>query len=92
MHLANGLRVSEIADKLFLSESAINKTLNAARNNVGARTLPHLVSIVIAQNLLYWTDEGRSTEDPEQWIEVPSVGRIKGTVAIDRRGNARGIQ
>lgn len=71
-HLANGMTIAEIADHVHLSKSSVEKTLTAARRKAGARTLPHLVSIVIAQGRLYWTPGGRSVDDPSY------LGRVDG--------------
>jgi DNA-binding CsgD family transcriptional regulator len=58
VHLANGLRVAEIAAATHRSESSVSKTLSTAQRRAGARTLPHLVSIVIAAGVLEWTPDG----------------------------------
>lgn len=59
VHVANGLRHDEIAETTHRSLSSVKKTLATAQSRAGARTLAHLVSIVIAQGLLEWIpDEG----------------------------------
>lgn len=58
VHLANGHRMSEIATLTHRSESSVKKTLSTAQKRAGARTLPHLVSIVIASGVLEWTNDG----------------------------------
>lgn len=57
MHLANGLRIEEIAVECHLSLSSVEKTFRKARARVGARTLPHLVSIAIASGAFEWNPE-----------------------------------
>lgn len=54
MHLANGMRIEEIAVECHLSLSSVEKTFRAARARVGARTQPHLVSIAIASGTFEW--------------------------------------
>jgi len=56
-HLANGFTAQETADALYLSISTVKQTLTAARKKIGAKTTVHLVSIVIAQGDLEWTDD-----------------------------------
>lgn len=58
VHIANGLRHDEIAEKTHRSVSSVKKTLATAQSRAGARTLPHLVSIVISQGLLEWSPDG----------------------------------
>lgn len=56
VHVANGLRNPDIAEREFLSQSTVEKTLNAARRNMGAVTLAHLVALTIAHGYLVWED------------------------------------
>lgn len=56
--LANGHRHEEIARLTHRSVSSVNKTFATAQRRAGARTLPHLVSIVIASGVLEWTHDG----------------------------------
>lgn len=56
-HIANGKRAKDIAGTEFMSESSVMKTLNAARKNMGAVTLPHLVALAIAHDLLEWSQD-----------------------------------
>ena len=65
-HLANGMTTEEIGGAMFLSVSSVRQQLTGARKKCGAKTLPHLVSIVISQGVLFWTPDGRSTEKPLQ--------------------------
>ena len=64
MHLANGHTFQEIADEMYLSVSSVKQQANTARKRCEAKTLAHLVSIVISTGTLYWTPEGRSLEEP----------------------------
>ena len=57
--LANGMKLHEIANKLDLSLSYINKNANSARRKTNARTLAQLVSAVIASGQLEWQDDRR---------------------------------
>lgn len=57
VHLANGLRMEEIAAKVHRSKSSVEKTLGTAQKRAGANTLPHLVSIAIATGDLVWTED-----------------------------------
>jgi DNA-binding CsgD family transcriptional regulator len=57
VHVANGMRARDIAGTEFMSESSVMKTLNAARKNMGAITLPHLVALTIAHGLLEWNQD-----------------------------------
>jgi DNA-binding CsgD family transcriptional regulator len=59
-YLANGYRYGEIAELTHRSESSVKSTLATAQQRAGAKTMPHLISIVIANDLLVWTpDEER---------------------------------
>jgi DNA-binding CsgD family transcriptional regulator len=59
MHLANGMRMREIATAVHRSRSLVYQQCDSARVKVGAKTLPQLVSIVIASGQLEWSDEKR---------------------------------
>ena len=59
MHLANGMTLIEIAAKLDRSRSYIKQNANAARYKMNAKTLPQLVSIVIASGQLEWKSDHR---------------------------------
>lgn len=59
VHLANGHRVEEIAVMCHLSASSVEKTIRAARQRTGARTVAHLVSLVIASGELEWNPTGQ---------------------------------
>lgn len=80
MNIANGKTISEIADDMHRSQSSVNKVVAAARRRAEARTLPHLVSIVIASGVLYWTEEGRTLDEPEK---AGSGGRMYGKAFRD---------
>jgi DNA-binding NarL/FixJ family response regulator len=73
MHLANGKRFDEIAQEIDRCTANVKKHALAARRKKGARTLPHLVSIVIASGQLEWTESGRvtSTSQAAQTSSVP---------------------
>lgn len=58
VHLANGMRHEEIAVLTNRSESSVRKILTKARKAAGARTMPHLVSLVIASGVLEYEPEG----------------------------------
>lgn len=58
MYIANGKTLGEIAVAVDRSRSHIAKQTDRARRKSGARTLPQLVSIVIASGRLGWLDEG----------------------------------
>lgn len=58
-HLANGMMFHDIAVVMSCSDSNVHKHLGLARKKMEAKTLPHLVSIVIANGQLEWTSEGR---------------------------------
>lgn len=60
MHLANGMQIDEIAEKMHRSRSDINRRLALARTIAHANTLPHLVSLAIASGGLVWENEARS--------------------------------
>jgi DNA-binding NarL/FixJ family response regulator len=59
-HLANGMTFDEIAKTVDRSTANVKKHANAARRKTGARTLPQLVSVVIARDLLVWNGEQQS--------------------------------
>ena len=59
MHLANGMTFAEIAVLLDRSTSFIKQNANAARYKLNAKTLPQLVSIVIASGELGWAKNQR---------------------------------
>jgi DNA-binding CsgD family transcriptional regulator len=58
-HLANGMMFHDIAIAMNCSDSNIHKQLGLARKKTQAKTLPHLVSIVIARGQLEWSAAGR---------------------------------
>ena len=62
MHLANGMTFAEIATTVDRSTANVKKHANAARRKTGAKTLPQLVSVVIAQGKLVWEDDQRVTQ------------------------------
>lgn len=55
MHLSNGMTLKEIATMLDRSTSYIKQNANQARFKKNAKTLPQLVSVVIADGQLDWT-------------------------------------
>jgi DNA-binding CsgD family transcriptional regulator len=57
-HLCNGLTQEEIAKKTFRSITNVQLHLTRAKNKTGARSVPHLVSIVIASGALVYTPDG----------------------------------
>lgn len=57
MHLANGLRYEQIADKMNLSLSSVKQTIANAKHRTGAETVAHLVSIAIASGDLVWNPD-----------------------------------
>ena len=59
MHIANGVTLNEIAKKLDLSMSYIQRNADTAREKTNARSLPQLVSIVIASGKLEWKGNKR---------------------------------
>lgn len=78
-HLANGMTAGEVAERMFISESTVKRTLEAARKRVGARTTPHLVSIVIAQGELTWTnDDERAPNDQSAKVANGGVAEVAG--------------
>jgi len=58
MHLCNGLLRHDIAIELHCSDTNVAKHLGIARRKLGARTLPQLVSIVIAEGRLEMNESG----------------------------------
>ena len=54
VHVANGYKMAEIAEMSHRSESSVKKTIAVAQKRAGARSLAHLVSIVIASGVLEW--------------------------------------
>jgi DNA-binding CsgD family transcriptional regulator len=62
MHLANGLRYEQIADKMGLSMSSVKQTVKRAQIRVGATTVAHLVSMCIADGELVWNVDERERE------------------------------
>ena len=59
MHIANGERLGEIAVAVDRSRSYVAKQADLARRKVEAKTLPQLVSIVIASGTLAWQEDHR---------------------------------
>jgi DNA-binding CsgD family transcriptional regulator len=57
-HVANGLRFAEIAKLTHRSETSVKRMIATAQKRAGANTLPHLVSITIAEGLLVHNEEG----------------------------------
>lgn len=81
VHIANGLRPAEIAEIVHRSESSVKKVLATAQRSAGAKTLPHLVSIVIASGILTWTpDGGRVLQEEPASVPTPPAG---GSSSID---------
>jgi DNA-binding CsgD family transcriptional regulator len=66
LHVANGMTLAEIAATIDRSHSHIQKQANRARRKVYAKTLPQLVSIVIASGQLEWSpqEDGRVLRQP----------------------------
>lgn len=60
--VANGYTNKDIAALTHRSLSSVDKILGVARKRAGAKTLAHLVSIVIASGLLVWTEDDRTRE------------------------------
>jgi DNA-binding CsgD family transcriptional regulator len=58
-HVANGLRYEEIATVTNRSESSVKQIIGAARERSGAKTISHLVSMVIASGVLEWQPDVR---------------------------------
>jgi len=73
MHLANGKTLGEIAVTVDRSRSNIKHQADRARQKMEAKTLPQLVSIVIASGKLEWTDQGRRVNGGELSSVVSSV-------------------
>ena len=65
MHISNGMTLKEIATMLDRSTSYIKQNANAARFKMNAKTLPQLVSVVIADGQLEWT-EGKRVMNGDQ--------------------------
>lgn len=57
-HLCNGLTQAEIAEKMNYSITNVQLHLTRARRKTGARSVAHLVSIVIASGVLVYTPDG----------------------------------
>ena len=76
MHIANGMTLKEIANKLDLSMTYIQRNADTAREKKNARSLPQLVSIVIASGKLEWKGDKRAirSQDPQSESVVKSVG------------------
>jgi len=71
MHLANGMRIDEIANNMDRSRSYVAKLADSARFKTNAKTLAHLVSIVIASGQLEWRNGGRElqSEKPKSLVD-----------------------
>lgn len=63
MYLSNGMTFDEVAHSVDRSLQNVKKHTMLARQKTGAKTVPHLVSIVIAHGQLEWTPEGRTVTD-----------------------------
>jgi DNA-binding CsgD family transcriptional regulator len=59
MHLSNGMTIGEVAKAVDRSEANVKYHTNQARAKCGAKTLPQLVSVVIAHGELQWSDGQR---------------------------------
>jgi DNA-binding CsgD family transcriptional regulator len=59
MHLANGLTLREIAREMSCSRTSVCNHLGTARKKLDARTLPQLVSVVIATGQLEMGESGK---------------------------------
>ena len=59
MLLANGMRLEEVANTVICSVSNVKQQLAAARRKTNARTVPQLVSVVIARGQLEWQEGQR---------------------------------
>lgn len=62
--LANGHNMAEIAALVHRSESSVKKTIAVAKDRAGAKSLAHLVSIVIASGVLEWSDGDGERQTP----------------------------
>jgi DNA-binding CsgD family transcriptional regulator len=60
MYLANGMTFDEIATTLSRSTGNVKKHAGIARRKTNCKTLPQLVSVVIASGKLDWDGEQRS--------------------------------
>ena len=58
-HLCNGLTLHEMATEMHCSHANVAKHLGIARKKLNARTLPQLVSVVIASGQLVMVDSKR---------------------------------
>ncbi|HWI67370.1 MAG TPA: hypothetical protein VNS88_03185 [Nitrospiraceae bacterium] len=61
MHIANGMAFRDIADTCVCSVSYVKQQAGVAKRKTQTRTLPQLVSVVIARGQLEWSpmDAGR---------------------------------
>ena len=57
MHIANGMTFDEIAKTVDRSTANVKKHANAARRKTNSRTLPQLVSVLIASEQLTWNSD-----------------------------------
>lgn len=70
-HLANGHRMTDVAQITNYSEDSIKKSLGSAKKKMQANTTAHLVSLCIAKNLLVWNpqDEVRHLSNGDEGEE-----------------------
>lgn len=67
MHLANGLTMAEIGKTLYISEGSVKQSLASARKKIGAVNNANLVSLAVAKNFIFWSDdEDARTLDKEK--------------------------
>lgn len=69
-HLCNGLAQEEIAVKVHRSLTNVQLHLTRAKQRTGARSVAHLVSIVIASGALVYTDEGERAPATDAGLPV----------------------
>ena len=51
MHFANGLRASEVAERLNISEKTLEKYVYNAKRKLGAKTRDHAIAIAVKLDL-----------------------------------------
>jgi DNA-binding CsgD family transcriptional regulator len=64
MHIANGMAFQDIADTCVCSISYVKQQAAHARRKTNTRTLPQLVSVVIARGQLAWEADHRVLAQP----------------------------
>jgi DNA-binding CsgD family transcriptional regulator len=70
MHIANGMSFTEVAKAVARSEANVKYHVGQAKAKCGAKTVPHLVSVVLGQGQLHWDGDQRAVTLPSAVLQT----------------------